>query len=395
MSREAEAELRGRILPFWLGLRDAEGGGFHGAATSRGRPLSLAPKGAVLHARILWTLSTAYARWPDAAVADAAEAAFRFIADRIVDRRQGGVFWTVAPTGEPANADKHLYAQAFAIYGLAAYHAASGAPEAKVLAMQIADVIVRQAADPERGGFLEAFSQDWTPVPNTLMGRDDAAKTFNAHFHLLEALDGLLAIAPDSALRGQADGVLDRLIGPALDRSNNTFLQFFDAGWRPLDVGGSYGHDIEASWLLSSVARRSGVAAAAAADRALPGIADAVLSQAVDVDGGVVAGRDASGQPDRGKLWWVQAEALVGFLDAFERTGDTRFLDAVERLWAFIQDAVVDPIAGEWRERIDPAGGGRAGPRPMAHTWKCPYHNGRACLEVSARAARLAGSSGG
>ena len=110
----------------------------------------------MLHARILWTLSTAYARWPDAAVADAAEAAFRFIADRIVDRRQGGVFRTVAPTGEPANANKHLYAQAFAIYGLAAYHAASGAPEAKVLAMQIADVIVRQAADPE---LLAAFSR--------------------------------------------------------------------------------------------------------------------------------------------------------------------------------------------------------------------------------------------
>jgi mannobiose 2-epimerase len=377
--------LRERILPFWLRLRDVAGGGFYGAATSRGRPLALAQKGAVLQARILWTLSAAHARWPDPALADAAEAAFRFVADRLMDQEQGGVFWTVTPSGEPGNTSKHVYAQAFAIYGLAAYHAATGAAAAKALALQIFDVIARRAADPERGGFLEAFSRDWAPVPNALMGREDAAKTFNAHFHLLEALDGLLAVAPDSALRAHAEGLLDRLVGPALDRAGQTFLQFFDSAWRPLDAGGSNGHDIEASWLLPAIAGRIG-----ADGDASDGVAQAVLARAVDADGGVMAGRDASGHDDRGKLWWVQAEALVGFLDAFERSGDPRFLDAVEALWAFVRDVVVDPQTGEWRERIEPAGADRAGPWRAAHLWKCPYHNGRACLEVSARAARLA-----
>ena len=250
--------------------------------------------------------------------------------------------------------------------------------------MDIFDVTVQRAADPERGGFLEAFSRDWAPVPNTLMGRDDAAKTFNAHFHLLEALDGLLAVAPDRALRAHAQSLFDRLIGPALNRADKTFLQFFDAEWRPLDAGGSNGHDIEASWLLPAIAGRIG-----ADGDASDGVAQAVLARAVDADGGVVAGCDASGHHDRGKLWWVQAEAMVG-LDAFERSGDPLFLDAVERLWAFIKDVIVDPEAGEWRERIEPAGDHRAGSWRAAHLWKCPYHNGRACLEVSKRAARLA-----
>jgi len=389
LAREAEGELRERILPFWLHLRDEERGGFYGAATSRGRPLPSAPKGAVLQARILWAFSAAYARWPDAALLEGAEAAFRFIADRLVDPEHGGVFWSVAAEGGPADASKHLYAQAFAIFGLAAYSAA-GSAEARTLSLEILDVTLARAADPGHPGFLEAFSRNWSPVANDLMERGEAAKTFNAHFHLLEALDALLAVAPSQGLRARTEGLLGLLIGSALDRRRKTFMQFFDADWRPLDEGGAHGHDIEASWLLPSVARRLGPDVALATGRALEGVALRVLRGAVDGDGGMIAGIDASGRLDRGKLWWVQAEALVGFLDAFERSGDGRFLDAVERLWAFVQGVVVDPVAGEWRERIDPPGEGRTGPWPKAHLWKCPYHNGRACLEVSARASRLA-----
>jgi mannobiose 2-epimerase len=393
LARQAKAELRERILPFWLRLRDEQRGGFFGAATSRGRPLPSAAKGAVLHGRILWTFSAAHARWPDPVLLGRADAAFLFIADHLVDHEHGGVFWTATAEGEPADTSKHLYAQAFAIYGLAAYHAAAGAPGAKALALELFEAIERKAADAAHGGWFEAFERDWTPVPNALMQRPEAARTFNAHFHLLEALDALLAVAPDDVrLRRRTESLLALMIGPALDRRRKTFRQFFDAEWLPLDEGGSNGHDIEASWLLPAIAGRLGASAADATDAAIADVAEGVLARGVGGDGGVAAGRDVAGALDRGKLWWVQAEALVGFLEAYERSGDPRFLDAVERLWAFIQDSVVDPAVGEWRERIDPPGVGRAGPWPKAHLWKCPYHNGRACLEVSARAARLAGA---
>jgi len=388
LAREAEHEARQRILPFWLALRDEPRGGFFGVATSRGRPLPSADKGAVLHGRILWFLSTAHQRWPEPGLKAAADAAYAFIRDRLIDPEHGGVFWTVSAEGAPADARKHLYAQAFAIYGLAAFHAAFASPEAKALAFELWSLVEARAAEAG-GGYSEAFSRDWRTAPNELMGRADAPKTFNAHFHWLEALDALFTVAPDELLRTRLADLLQRLMAVAFDRRRATFRQFFDASWRPLDAGLSYGHDVEASWLLPAVARRLGLGGL---EPALAGVAGAVLHRAVDAEGGVRSGRGADGGRDPSRIWWVQAEALVGFLDAYERKGEARFLAATEALWRFIQAAFFDREGGEWRERPEHATASRA-PRPKAHMWKGPYHNGRACLEVSDRAARLAGAT--
>ena len=179
------------------------------------------------------------------------------------------------------------------------------------------------------------------------------------------------------------------LTGPALDRRRNTFWQYFAEDWRNLDDGLSYGHDIEASWLIPALVDRLAPELTAAVHGAVCGIAGAVLDRAVDADGGVLTGVLATGRLDRSKVWWVQAEAFVGFLDAFERRREIRFLGAAERVWDFIQRSIVDRVGGEWRSRIAPAGV-RQPDLPKADIWKCPYHNGRACLEVIDRAARLA-----
>ena len=187
----AESELRQHILPFWLGLRDASRGGFAGAATGDGRVLPSALKGAVLHARILWAFSAAYLRFPNPTFLDAAEFAYRFITEYLVDPVAGGVFWTVFADGTPADTRKHVYAQAFAIHGLVAFYRASGQREALDLAQQLWRRVERAAVDPRGAGYFKSFSSDWQFVPNRLMGRSDAPKTFNAHFHLLEACGAL------------------------------------------------------------------------------------------------------------------------------------------------------------------------------------------------------------
>ena len=388
LAAAARDELH-RIIPFWLGLRDA-GGGFAGEARASGQGLWSADKSALLQTRILWFFSRASVEFSDPALLEAASWAWRFIAAHLVDPHEGGVFWTVTAQGAPADARKHLYAQAFAIHGLAAFHQASGDAQALGLARQLWLTAEGHAADPDHPGYLEAFAADWHVQPNVFMGRPRAAKSFNAHLHLLEAYGALWEVWPDPDLGRRIEALLALLTGPMLDRGRGSFRQFFDRDWRNLDDGGSWGHDIEASWLIPAIADRQPPSVVATSARAAAaGVAEAVLERALESpDGGLAAGFDSFGRPAPGKLWWVQAEALVGFLDGFERRGDGRFLDAAERTWGFIDRCLIDRADGEWRWGVVPDG--EAPATPKASLWKCPYHNGRACLEVLARARRRA-----
>ena len=389
LARAVEAELRDNILPFWLRLRDAARGGFFGAAASDGGVVPSAPKGAVLHARILWAFSAAAMRFSDPALLDAAEFAYRFIARHLVDPASGGVFWTASADGQPASRHKYIYAQAFAIYGLATFHRASGDRGALDLAQQLWRAVERHALDAEGAGYFESFSPDWQIAPNKLMGPTPIPKTFNTHFHLFEAYGALLEVWPDASLGKRLEQLATLLTEKLLDRERNTFRQLFEADWRTLDDGLSNGHDIQASWVIPAVAHQFAPELADRVRRSVAGIPDAVLLRAVEVDGGVATGRGPDGRPADGKVWWVQAEALVGFVDAFERRRELRFLDAAEGVWGFIQRSIVDRAGGEWRSWIAPAGVPQPD-LPKADLWKCPYHNTRACLEIMDRAGRLA-----
>jgi mannobiose 2-epimerase len=389
LATAAEAELRENLLPFWKGMQDTARGGFAGAATSNGTPIPSAPKGAVLHARILWALSAAYARFRDPALLAAATHAYRFISLRLIDPVWDGVVWAVSADGEPLDERKHIYAQAFAIYGLAAFHRASGDPEALALAQQLSRTIERQAADPGGRGYVESFTRDWQVTANPLHRNRATSRTFNTHLHLLEAHAALLEVWPDPAVLRRVEALALLMAQHMFDPGRQTFWQDFDPDWRPLDRGCSHGHDIEASWLIMALCDRIDAEIAVPIRGALSLLPAAILGRAVDTDGGLASGDGADGQPAAGKTWWVQAEALVGFLDAFERSGEPRFLTAAEGVWSFIQQFLVDRNGGEWRAWIAPAG--EAQPDlPKVGLWKGPYHGVRACLETLGRTARLA-----
>jgi mannobiose 2-epimerase len=113
-------------------------------------------------------------------------------------------------------------------------------------------------------------------------------------------------------------------------------------------------------------------------------MAKAVLEEGLAVDGSIVYERRADGSVDASKHWWAQAEGVVGFLNAWQLSGEPRFLSAAQVLWHVIQAQFVDRAHGEWFKVLDPAG------RPVSDQykvgpWECPYHHGRMCLEVMAR----------
>ena len=390
LARAAEDELH-RLMPFWLALRDTRQGGFAGQADAHGQADWSAAKGAVLQTRILWFFAKAWLQFRDPPLLDAAWQAYRFIAEHLVDPDEGGVVWAVTAGGAPLDTRKHLYAQAFAIYGLAAFYQASAEPGALDLARRLWLTVEHKAADRDGPGYFEAFSADWRLQPNILTGWRGSPKCFNTHLHLLEAYGALWEVWPAPGLQGRTETLITLLIGPMLDPVKDTFRQFFQADGTYIDDGGSFGHDIEASWLIPAIADRLSPSIAAASREAVSGIAQAVLERALQPpDGGVSERLDATGRPDPGRIWWVQAEALVGFLGAFERSGDSRFLDAAEQVWGFIDRSMIDRKGGEWRWQVGLGGGAPPG-MPKAHLWKCPYHNGRACLEVMERAKRLSG----
>jgi mannobiose 2-epimerase len=386
-------DLRGNVLPFWLGQVLDERHGFHGFVSERGAVDPDAPMGSVLCARLLWTFSAAFRAFGDPAYRRAAEHFCAWLTGRFLDDEHGGVFWMLDARGRPLEDRKQTYALAFAVYGLSEYHVATGSEDALARALALREAIESHAADRVHGGYFEARARDWSALADVRLSAKDqnAPKSMNTHLHVMEAYANLLAARTDERLHADLRALvllhLDRIVDPA----SGHLTLFFDGSFAPLSRAASFGHDIEASWLLVEAAQRLGEAAllARARDAALR-LARAALAEGYDArHGGVFAERDEQGVLDDEKHWWMQAEAVVGFLNAYELSGDTAYLEAAEASWRFCERFLVDREGGEWRWRVR-RDGTRIPGLPKVEPWKCPYHNSRAALEVGARVARLA-----
>lgn len=389
---EMHAELTRRILPFWLdSAHDRRRGGTIGLIGEDGRADLTAPKGAILHARVLWTFSAAFRALGDEAYRVAADRSAVHFAAHFVDPTYGGVYWMVDAEGRPLDDRKYVYAQAFAIYALAEHHRATGDDHSLRSAIAIHRLVEAHAHDALHGGYEEAFTREWSLLDDVRLSDQDLneRKSMNTHLHLLEAYTTLHAVWPDAhlaaRLRELVELLLDRIIAPQGDH----VIGFFTADWQPRSTKTSFGHDIEASWLLVEAAEAvdEGELRARAREAAQQ-LAASVLASGVDAEFGGVFNEFDGDTLDTDKEWWPQAEAIVGFLAAYQQSGDETFLRPVFDTWRFVERRMLDRDTGEWRRRVsrsgdDTRGGEKVGP------WKCPYHNSRACLEIMSRVDEL------
>jgi mannobiose 2-epimerase len=394
LARRAEAELRVEILPFWLmHTRDRERGGFFGEIDNDLDVRESAPRGSLLTARILWTFSAAHRRYGTWDYREMARWAFADLQKRFWDEEQGGVFWSTKANGKPLEMRKQVYAQSFAIYGCTEYFRATNDRAALDRAIEIYRLLEAHAYDKEQGGYFEAFARDWKPLPpgaGNLIGADEP-KSQNTLLHVMEAYTNLYRVWPDEGLRRRLGELVDQMITRVLDSQSKHLHLFLAADWAPRSREVSYGHDIEFSWLLIEAAEVLG-------DRALlerlqpvsVAIARVTLGEGVGPDGGLYNEGGPSGVTDRSRHWWPQAEAAVGFLNAYRLSGDEGFLRASQRSWDFIEQRIVDREHGEWFWGRD-ARGRVLDRQPKVGLWKCPYHNGRACLEIVERVQKLLG----
>lgn len=425
LRNEVRQELENDILPFWMEkMTDSGRGGFYGRIDGGDTLHADAPKGAILNARILWTFSAAYRILRRPEYLDTATRAKRYLIDRFYDNDFGGVYWSLDADGNPLDTKKQIYAQGFAIYGLGEYARATGDDEALDYAVRLFNLIEEHSFDRGRNGYVEAFMRDWSVIGDMRLSDKDenASKTMNTHLHILEPYANLYRVWKDARLERQLRNMIRLFTGKIMNRETSHLDLFFDDDWHTRGDIVSYGHDIEASWLIHEAALVLGdkallkeiepviVNIARAADEGLNPDGSLIYEQTsrrVDeqtsgqADGqtsrqgtdGVQAGKQGeapcqlvtcTSSTDKELHWWVQAENVVGHVNLYQHFGDEAALDTAVKCWQFIKNCLIDREHGEWHWSLMPDG--TVNRRDdKAGFWKCPYHNGRMCMEIIER----------
>lgn len=385
---EVEHELTTGILPFWMEkMADNVQGGFYGRIDGDDKLHADAPKGAILNARILWTFSAAYRLLRKPEYLETATRAKRYIIDKFYDKDFGGVHWSLSADGEPLDTKKQVYAQGFAIYGLSEYARATGDREALDYAVKLFETVEKYSFDRDRNGYIEAFTREWKPIEDMRLSDKDenTSKTMNTHLHILEPYANLYRVWKDEQLERQLRNMLDLFTGKILNKKTYHLDLFFDNCWHTDGNIISYGHDIEASWLIHEAALVLG-------DEALLKRIEPVITniaraadEGLNPDGSMIYERfTAEDRTDRELHWWVQAENVVGHANLYQHFDDEVAMQKALRCWDFIKQHLVDYKYGEWHWSVR-ADGTVNTDDDKAGFWKCPYHNGRMCMEIIER----------
>lgn len=388
---ELEVELA-QILHFWTTrMVDDEHGGFYGRIDGYGRLHPKAEKGIILNSRILWTFAAAARLTGRAEYAITAQRAYEYLVQHFWDEQQGGVFWMLDYLGNPINTRKQVYAQAFTLYAFAEHYNLTKDPACLERAAQLYSLLERHSLDAGKGGYLEAFARDWSPIEDLRLSEKDAneAKTMNTHLHVLEAYTNYYRAASspelERSLRHLIRLFLDRFIDPATGHLH----LFFDEHWQLKSHTISFGHDIECSWLLYEAAEALGdEALTKEVTEAGLQMAEATVQKGLDAASAVMNEAEPGGRLDTNRHWWPQAEAAVGFFNAYQLTGKEHWIERALAVWTFIERYLKDEGSTEWHWGVD-AHGRVCREEDLAGPWKAPYHNGRACMELIRRIERV------
>lgn len=385
LAGETTQNLKNNILPFWEKYTPDPNGGFYGTVLNDGTAVPDAPKGGVLNARILWTFSRAYQLFGDENYKRLADRAQKYFLDYFIDPEFGGTYWSVKANGEPLDDNKQTYGIAFAIYGLAEHYRATGNKESLNQAIDLYNTLEKYAYDPVNGGYVESFLRDWkTPEHYGYDGKGIAVKTMNTHLHVLEAYTLLYKVWPDAGLEKQLRGLIDVFLNKIIDQQTWHQKLFLTKDWNNIEEIDSYGHDVELSWLfLEAVEALNDDPLTEQAKTIAIKLVDTQMKEGLNPDGSLQYERD-DGQVRGGLEWWPQAESVVAFYNAWQITGNQKYLDASAKTWEWIKTNLVDNEYGEWYGGLDPYGKPDK-KRPKANMWKCPYHNSRMAFELLER----------
>jgi mannobiose 2-epimerase len=385
-------ELEHGILPFWLKYSvDKERGGFYGSVDNEGYAIPQAPKALILNTRILWSFSAAYSALGYSEYLKIADRAYSYIRDYFIDTDFGGAYWMLDFQGKPLEDKKKVYGHAFLIYALTEYYRATGKHKSLDLAIELFNIIEKFFFDQENGGYFEAMRRDWTLTDDQRLSAIDLneKKSMNANLHILEAYTNLLRVWSNSRLKKQLIALLKDFQTHIINSKTGHYRLFFNEFWEPKSHWISLGHDIEGSWLIweASEVLDNPVLKSEIRNLAIQQ-ASAVYERGLNPDGSLIYEIHSNGQHDLEKIWWTHAEAMVGFLNTYQLSGDLKFYRAMLGVWNFVRENLIDSRNGEWFYKSTENGQVASNEFKISE-WKGPYHNSRACLEIARRLDRL------
>lgn len=399
-------ELHENILSFWVKYaQEKTGHGFYGAVDLKGNPIPDAPKSCVLNARILWTFSEAAINFKNQNYTELAKKAYKVVQQDFADTQHGGYFMSIDGANQPLDTIKHTYAQAFVLYALSKYYELLPTPDTKKELHAYFTFLEEKTKDKTNPGYLEAFTRDWELFSENRMADNNEPRSMNTHLHILEAYAAFYKVSKNE-LAGKRLKELLLLFIENIIRPSGQMGIFYNEQFEETSASKaicSFGHDIEASWLLWEAAEILNDSEILDKMKLISvKMLDLTDRLGVDKDGGLFLESTRFGSHVRtNKHWWLQAETLVAFMNGFEITGDKKYWDKLKLSWKFIDKNVIDHVNGEWFTKVDRMGipyltEPENDPSPYYRNdwkidpWKAPYHNGRAMMELMQRIEKVA-----
>ena len=371
------------LLNFWLNNSiDKHYGGFYGEVSVSNEAQPEADKALILNSRILWSFANAYRKDKNPDYLKIADRAYDYLIANFEDKKYSGFYWLLDYKGKVKENKKQIYGQAFCLYAFSEYYRATDNEDALKKAVDIFSILESKSYDSEYGGYFEAYSRDWSPAEDvSLSGKDmNVAKSMNTHLHILEAYTNLYRVWPDPELEEKLKELIDVMINQIIDQDKYYFKLFFDQDWKSKSEIISYGHDIEGSWLIYEAAELlEEQALLEITENYALKMAAQVLKNGTAKDGSIYYESEA-GKLDKNRHWWPQAEAVVGFINAYQLSGNEEFIEAAVRCWDYIKNNLVDRDNGGWYWLINDQG--EASSKAKINAWKSPYHSSRACYEI-------------
>lgn len=378
-----QRNLTENILPYWLREMEDPNGGYYGRMDANENLHPDAERGTILNARILWTLSSAALFTGNSLYREAADRQFQYLTSHFIDYEFGGCYWSVNPDGSPADTKKQFYAIAFTIYALSEYVRLTGNQKALDLAIDLFRSIETHSRDHQKDGYFEAATRDWKPIADMRLSDKDlnSSKTMNTHLHILEAYTNLLRVWRSEECLEATTSLLKLFNNTIVDKESNHMGLFFDDDMKRVDHAVSYGHDIEASWLMLEAAEVIGNPELLEETKEVTRRLALAALEGMQSDGSMIYELHESGEKDEERHWWVQAENIVGLTYLAKFHSMPEMLDKAYACWEYIDRNIVDHENGEWHWSRLPDGSLNK-KDDKAGFWKCPYHNSRMVIET-------------
>jgi mannobiose 2-epimerase len=385
MVNEVREHLENVIIPFWKRLRDNEHGGYYGFMDYDLKVDQKAVKGCILNSRITWFFSNAYMILKEESLLEEAKHGFEFMKKYCMDKENGGIYWSIKYDGTPEDTIKHTYNQAFSIYALSSYYDASKDEEALKMAYDLFHLIELKCKDEI--GYLEAFDKEFHEIDNDKLSENGviAHKTMNTLLHVFEAYTELYRVTKNKEVKARLEWIMDTFADKVYNKELHRQEVFFDKYMNSILDLHSYGHDIETAWLID---RGVEILEEKKYEDKMYPITKDLTKQIYEVafDGHSLNNECEKGEVNTSRIWWVQAETVVGFLNGYEKDPSKKeYLEAAKNAWEYIREYVWDKREGsEWFWEVDTTNKPTS-KKPIVEPWKCPYHNGRMCFEVIRR----------